>query len=161
MEKSPTKGAPRYLKILCILVYVIGAISIFISVVNYLTAPSFEIYKEKLITNILTEANKNKPLDEEVSESLRSVITAINEEKIQRYSFFQIAAVINLLIGNAAVHYLQKRGIWIYSVGIGIGLIAPFVVFNIGIIGLIASSLHLFVWVPFLILFGINNKYLK
>jgi len=161
METSLAKGAPRYLPILCTIVYIISAISIIISVINYLTASSFEIYKEKLITDILTAASKTGPLDEKVSQSLRSVITSIDAEKIQRYFFFQIAAIVNLIIGSAAIHSRQQRGLWIFSVGMGIGLIAPFIVFNLGVIGLMASGLHLFVWAPIFILFWINNKYLK
>jgi hypothetical protein len=161
METSSVEGVPRYLHIVCIMVYIIGTISIFISVINYLTAPSFEIYKEKFITDILTAASKRGPLDENVSQSLRSVVTSVNAEKIQRYSFFQIAAIINLIIGSAAIHSQQQRGLLIFSIGIGIGIVSPFIVFNIGVIGLMFSVLHLFVWVPMLILFWVNKKYLK
>lgn len=155
---------PTFLTVLCILTFIGSGWGIVTGISSYFTAnaaagvaqAAMEDAREKIENET---SNAGSQMAEKM---LAGVSDMYTPERIKKNALFSIAASVFTLLGAILMFGLKKTGYWTYILGTLIGIIAPFVVFGGGnLITIISSSAIAFVGIIFVILYGLNFKYLK
>ena len=91
-----------------------------------------------------------------------SVTGAATAENFRKAGISDIAASVLCLTGAFLMWRLKKVGFYLYLLGTLVGVIAPFVIFGSGnLLSILTSVFVGFFGIIFLILYGLNIKYMK
>ena len=160
-ENIPTSSAPAgrpiFLTILCTITLIISIAGIVSNTIAYLNAPA-EV--EKISSGKAKTQLKNLFTTDNNSQSEAAKIGNLNVENYKKFSIGCIAAYILCFVGSILIFKLKRTGFYSYTLGTFFNLITHFLLFgdNFGAMGIsIVVALSGFV---FVILFGINLKYL-
>jgi len=96
-----------------------------------------------------------------VDQLLSSAREMADPYKIRKIALFGLVASMLTLGGAFLMFQLRKIGFWIYLVGIGIAVVAPFTVYGAGnLLGIIISSGTGLVGIVFCVLYAVNLKHM-
>ncbi|MBS1748894.1 MAG: hypothetical protein JST63_03210 [Bacteroidetes bacterium] len=153
---------PVFLTVLCILTFIGSGLSIIGSSFSYITADT----RADLVQTAMDDA-KNK-IDEGGNANsgiAKRIISDTNElvkpENMKRSDIFSIVASICTLLGAMLMFRLKKSGYWLYILGTILGIAGPLYIFGENFISMLSTIGTGGIGIVFVILYGLNLKYLK
>jgi hypothetical protein len=155
-----TNLRPTLLTVLCVLTFIFSGFGIFSAITNYtsadttagITKDAIEEAKDK----IEGEA-KNEKGAAFVGKIMDTVTAGITVQNIKNNSIASLIANILTLIGAVLMWGLNKKGYWLYIIGIAVAIITPMLIYG-GWIGIASSGLMAIFGVLFCVLYGMNLK---
>lgn len=150
---------PLFLTILCVITFIGSIAGIILNSKGYVSAEE-EVHKitsgrsKTQLKNLFTHDNIT-PSDELVS------IGNLNVENYKKFSIGCIASYILCLVGTILIFKLKRTGFYSFTLGTFFNLITHFLLFgdNFGAMGIsIVAALTGFI---FVILYGMNLKYME
>jgi uncharacterized membrane protein (DUF2068 family) len=154
---------PQFLTILCILTFIGSGWGIVNSISTYKNAEvavgmGSEVL-ESVMDNIEDQVNSPEEADmlERMMGSVTEGLTVVN---VKNLGIANGIASILTLIGAILMWGLDKKGFWLYLVGITAAIIAPLMIYE-GIMGMATSGWAAFTGILFSILYYLNVKHLN
>lgn len=153
------KIRPLFLTILCAFTFIGSVAGIIIHTMGYIdSAAKVELIKSgESKTQLKNIFSGSKPAD--TNEVIR--VGNVNVENYEKFSIGCIASYILCLVGSVLIFKLKRTGFYSFTLGTFFNLIAHFLLFgdNFGVMGI--SILAALGGLVFIILFGINLKYME
>lgn len=153
---------PTFLTVLCILTFIGSAYSIFQAYSNYsgagMVASTVPTVLDELRDQIEAEANTEKE-SEMINKILDGIEVNFTEEKVKNIGMVSGISSILTLVGAILMWGLQKKGYWIYLIGLAAGVIGGAMVYE-GIWSGIYAGGSAFIAIIFGVLYGLNLKHL-
>lgn len=158
-------GRPMFITVLCILTFVGSGWGLIGGAMQYFGAArqSQEAIakRDKMIVNMHKDGrdDKGSRFAEKITASMSSAFT---EENLKKSGLTGILSAIFCLTGAGLMWKLNKKGYYTYIVGIIIGIVAPFLIFgSSNFLSIMSSVVVGFIGVVFVILYGVNLKYMR
>jgi hypothetical protein len=153
---------PTFLTVLCVLTFIGSGYSIFNAISSYSSAD----VAVGLTQDVMDEA-MDKIEDEAESEKeaalankiLGSVSEGMTAPNIKNSAIASGISALLTLIGAILMWSLNKKGFYLYVIGVAVGILAPMLIFG-GILGAASSGVLAFVGVLFSVLYGLNLKHM-
>jgi|KBSMisStaDraftv2_1062788.scaffolds.fasta_scaffold00027_8 hypothetical protein len=163
---APTPSGPArptFLTVLCILTFIGSTWGIISGITGYLTANTMSQMVSAATEESRQEIQKSGDEGSKVANSiLDSVNAMMNPAAKKKAALFGIVASVLTLLGGFLMFQLKKTGFYTYALGTLVGIIGPFVAFSgAGFMGIVTSSVMAFFGILFVVLYGLNLKYLK
>lgn len=153
---------PTFLTVLCILTFIGSAYSIFQAFSNYtsaaVVADTVPTVIDELKDQIDAQAKSEKE-SEMIDKILSGVEANFTEEKVKNMGLVSGISSILTLIGAVLMWGLQKKGYWIYLIGLAAGVIGGAMVY-VGIWSGIYVTGSAIIAAIFGLLYGLNLKHL-
>lgn len=152
---------PTFLTVLCILSFLGSSWGIITGTISYLTANT-----ASELTKVSMQDSQEK-LDSMGGSKLAEKIMAdaqasTSPENLKKMGLVTIISSVITLLGAILMFGLKKSGFWLYLLGSVIAIVMPIVIYGAGSLVSIVSVLGAaFIGVLFVILYGLNLKYLK
>lgn len=153
---------PTFLTVLCILTFIGSGYSIFNAISSYSSADVAvgltQDVMDEAIDKIEDEAESEKEaaLANKILGSVSEGMTAPN---IKNSAIASGISALLTLIGAILMWSLNKKGFYLYVIGVAVGILAPMLIFG-GILGAASSGVLAFVGVLFSVLYGLNLKHM-
>jgi hypothetical protein len=164
MENISPKIRTSFITVLCILTFIGSGWGIISGIMNYTSADSVGATKD-LIEDSLDDAMDQMDDNEDMTDGqksfienmLGSVTGSFTPEKIRSSSVISILSCMITIAGAVLMWSLNKKGFYIYIVGILVSIVGLATIFG-GLIGALAAGGTGFVGVIMIILYGVNLK---
>jgi len=154
---------PVFITVLCILTFIGSGWGVISESIRYSTADSqaAAILKVKEEANSNLEKNANPDKDSKFAKKMVNSIYA-SPDDIRKGAISNFAAAVLCLAGAIMMWKLKKTGFYLYVAGTLLGIISPFVIFGgSNIISILSSVVIGFIGLIFVVLYGVNLKYMK
>jgi hypothetical protein len=154
---------PVFITVLCILTFIGSSWSIINQGIKYFTANS----QAAVISKIKEKANGDLQKNHNPGKDSRLAIKMVNSlttspENIRKGALAGIVAAVLCLAGAYMMWNLKKTGFYLYVAGTLTGIISPFIIIGgSNFISIIWSVVIGFVGLLFVILYGVNLRYMK
>ncbi|MGN6438320.1 MAG: hypothetical protein ACTHMM_17390 [Agriterribacter sp.] len=155
---------PTFLTVLCILTFIGSGWGIISGVSSYITANATAGMAQAAMEDAKEDIqNEDSNAGTQMAEKMLSGMSdMLKPENIKKNALFSTVASVFTLLGGILMFGLKKTGYWVYILGTLIGIIGPFIVFGGGnFISILSSSMMAFVGILFVVLYGLNFKYLR
>ncbi|MEP7145138.1 MAG: hypothetical protein ABI707_19785 [Ferruginibacter sp.] len=154
---------PVFITVLCILTFIGSGWGLISQGIKYATAntqaAAISMAKEKANEDLQSH-NENDPGSKFAKKMVNSI--SASPETIRKAALCDMAAALLCLAGAFMMWSLKKTGFYLYVAGTLVGVISPFVIFGgSNVISLLSSVVVGFIGVIFVILYGVNLKYMK
>jgi len=163
-EQPTAPSRPILLTVLCILTFIGSGWSILSHLNNYRHVGLSSEVVSTVLDSAQTQIRKdlsNNPGVGMVDQLLSSAREMADPYKIRKIALFGLVASMLTLGGAFLMFQLRKIGFWIYLVGTGIAVVAPFTVYGAGnLLGIIISSGTGLVGIVFCVLYAVNLKHM-
>jgi ABC-type multidrug transport system permease subunit len=156
-------GRPTFITVLCILTFIGSGWGLISEGIKYSTAETQAavISKVKEKANSDLQRNKNNDEGARLAKKMVNSISA-SPDNIRQGAMANIAAAILCLAGAFMMWKLKRTGFYLYLAGTLVGIISPFVIYGgSNIVSILSSVVIGFVGLIFVILYGVNLKYMK
>ena len=156
-------GRPAFITVLCILTFIGSGWGVISESIKYFTANSQAAVISKVKEKANSDLQRNNDSDEG-SQLAKKMVNSLNTspENIKKGALSNTAAAILCLAGAFLMRNLKKIGFYLYVAGILVGIISPFVIFGgSNLISIISSEVIGFIGLIFVILYGVNLRYMK
>ncbi|MBK6979779.1 MAG: hypothetical protein IPH28_24025 [Cytophagaceae bacterium] len=153
---------PTFLTVLCILTFIGSAYSIFKAFSNYTSAAVVAETVPTVIDEMKDQIDaqaKTEKESEMIDKILSGVEVNFTEEKVKNIGMVSGISSILTLVGAILMWGLQKKGYWIYLIGLGADVIGGAMVF-VGIWSGIYVTGSAIIAAIFGVLYGLNLKHL-
>lgn len=154
---------PTFLTVLCILTFIGSGYGIFQAFSSYTSADVAvgvtHDAMDEAMDRVEQEAESEKDADM-INKIMGSVTEGLTVENIKNDAIASGISSILTLLGAILMWGLNKKGFYIYVVGIAISIIAPMFIYG-GFIGAAKGGFVAFFGVLFAILYGLNLKHMK
>lgn len=149
---------PLFITILCVITFIGSIIGIIVNSLGYINA---ETEVESIISGKTKTQLKHlfSPSATVASEPVR--IPNLNVENYRKYSIGCIASSILCLVGTVLIFKLKRTGFYSFTLGTFFNLITHFLLFGDNLAEMGFSIIFALLAFVFVILFGINLKYLE
>ena len=156
---NPTRATarPLFLTILCIITFLISVIGIITNIKGYVNA---DVEVERITSGKAKTQLKNIFSPGAVASDELVRIGNLNVENYKKFSIGCIASYILCLVGTILIFKLKRTGFYSFTLGTFFNLITHFLLFgdNFGSMGI--SILVALAGFIFVILYGLNLKYM-
>ncbi|MEO8854397.1 MAG: hypothetical protein ABI359_11485 [Ginsengibacter sp.] len=159
---------PSFLTWLCILTFIGSGWSIVNSIWSYsMAGKTFVIRTEKSVSindsirvdsTALENQHSNSVFPQKIKASIAKMLT---KENIRKGAIGRLLAAFFTLTGAILMWRLNRKGFYLYILGIIIGLIVPFYLFGNDLIAVGASSFSTFFGLIFIALYALNLSSMK
>lgn len=158
---KPTR--PVFLTVLCILTFIGSGWGILSGITGYFTANATAEITQAAMDDasekIESEAGKTVQLAQKM---IAETGDLLQPENLKRNALFSVVAAIFTLLGAILMFGLKKSGFYAYLVGTAIGIAAPFIIFGAGnFLSILSTAFMAFFGILFVVLYGLNFKYLR
>ena len=156
--EAPKAVRPTFLIILCVLTFIGSSYSIYSAVSGYFTAD----ISARIVSQAGEKASDqigDKPQPDFVK-SILSGISSLSADMIRKSSIIGLLAALLTLTGGVLMWSLRKYGFYIYIAGWFVAISGPVVLYGGNMIGIIAGVSSAVGALLFIILYGVNVKYL-
>jgi type III secretory pathway component EscR len=154
---------PTFITVLCILTFIGSGWGLISESIKYSTADSQAAVISKVKEKANADIQKNNK-DDEGAQFAKKMVNSISTspDNIRKGALSNIAAAILCLAGAFMMWKLKKTGFYLYVAGTLVGIISPFVIFGgSNMMSILSSVVIGFVGLIFVILYGVNLKYMK
>lgn len=162
-EYERPAARPVFITVLCILTFIGSGWGLVSESIKYFTADSqaaaISLTKEKVNKDLQKNKNHN-----ERAEFTRKMMNSLKTtpENIKTGAVSNVAAALLCLTGAFMMWNLKKPGFYLYVAGTLVGIISPFVIFGgSNLVSILSSAVIGFIGLIFVILYGVNLKYMK
>jgi hypothetical protein len=118
---------------------------------------------QDLLDGVKDEIENNTETEKEAEiagKILDNVTGNLTETNIKNASIASGIASILSLVGALLMWGLNKKGFWVYLLGLGVSIIAPVIIYQ-GFTGVMAGGMTAFFGVIFAVLYGLNLKHMR
>jgi len=168
-DYEPVKR-PTLLTVLCILTFIGSGWSIVSNIWSYSKAKqTAEVFSKNIInqqdslsgkgSDSLNQGHKNKNVFG--LKMMRSVSKLMTVDNIRKTAIGALIASLFTLIGAIMMWMLNKKGFYLYMLGVVIGLIIPFYIYGGSLFAVGISSASGFFGLVFIALYALNLKSMK
>jgi hypothetical protein len=158
ISETPKAARPTFLVILCILTFIGSSYSIYSGTKEYFTAD--------VTARMVSEAGEkasdqiaDKPQPDFVKNMLNA-LSSMSADMLRKSAIISLISALLTLTGAILMWTLRKNGFYLYVGGWLVSIIGTVVLFGGSLIGIAAGGLSAFVAIIFIILYGVNLKYL-
>lgn len=163
-DQPAAPSRPTLLTVLCILTFIGSGWSI----LSHLNSYRHVGLSSEAVSTVLDSAQSqirkdlsNSPGVDKVDQLLSSAREMADPYKIRKNALFGLIASMLTLGGAFLMFQMRKIGFWVYLVGTGIAVVAPFAVYGAdNLVGIIMSSGTGLVGLIFCVLYAVNLKYM-
>lgn len=161
IQDPSSKQRPTLLTVLCILSFLGGIWGVWGGVQSSFTDKPYENLEEARaeMEDTMSEMDDAPAMVVNMMESAIQ-LAEVSAEKAKPLGYTAMATSILGLIGVWMMWNLQRRGFAIYVVASLVGLVVPFVLLGFNLVTFIALGFGALVTVAFIILYGVNLKYM-
>mgnify|MGYP002386103496 CR=1 FL=1 len=158
-----TKPArPVFLTVLCILTFIGSGWAIVSGISSYLTADTTADIVQAAMEDAKDKIDDAGGGSSKMAEKMISGASEmVKPEHLKKSALFSIIAAICTLGGAIFMFTLKKAGYWLYILGTAISIAGPLYIFGGNLISMLSTVLIGIVGVIFVILYGLNLKYLR
>ncbi len=165
-HESSLKIRPTFLTVVCILSFIGSGFGIFSAITDYagaeLAAQSIDMVDDAM------EEAMDEMEDAEAPESVTNFFQALmgdiqsglTADNIRNNALGSGLSCLLTLAGALLMWFLNRKGFYLYIVGIIIYIVTPIMVYD-GLMATIQASTAAFIGIVFSILYGVNLKHLK
>ncbi|MEO6732433.1 MAG: hypothetical protein ABIN01_14540 [Ferruginibacter sp.] len=158
-------GRPVFITVLCILTFIGSGWGLIGGAIQYFTAEkqaqTMVLTKEKASAD-LQKGGKDDAGTKMAEKVVNSMTSAFTVENLKNAALAAILAAALCLAGARMMWNLKKTGFYLYVVGTLVGIISPFLIYGSNnIMSIISSVIVGFIGIIFVILYGVNLKYMK
>lgn len=162
-EYEAPAARPMFITVLCILTFIGSGWGIISAGIKYASAgaqaAALSMSKEQ-VNSDLSKKGTNDPGSQFAKKMVNSM--SIPVEDIRKWALADLAASVLCLIGALMMWQLKKTGFYLYLAGTLLGIVGPILILGGGnFMGIISSVFVGFIGVVFVILYGVNVKYMK
>jgi len=161
-DYEPAPVRPTFITVLCILTFLGSGLGLISSGIKYGTATTqaaqMSLTKEKIDSDLNRKDNNSggARFARKMAGNL-----SISAESIRKSALADILAGILCLAGALMMWKLRKTGFYLYVAGTLIGVISPFIILGAAnFIAIISSVATGFIGIAFVIMYGVNLKYM-
>jgi hypothetical protein len=164
-QQGATPTRPTLLTVICILTFIGSGWSIISNLNAYrhagLSSEAVSTVLDSAQTQIRKDLSDNPGAD--IADKMLSGAREMADPfKIRKNALYGLVASMLTLGGAFLMFQLRKPGFWIYLLGTGIAVAAPFVVFGSdNIVGIIMGSGSGLVGLVFCVLYAVNLKHMR
>ena len=154
---------PTFLTVLCILTFIGSGWGVINAITSYSSAEQTAAITEEAMDEAMDEIESSAEAEEIpdfISTILGSVSESLTPENIRNSSIASGIASLLCLIGAVLMWQLQRKGFYLYVIGIVVTVIAPVMVIG-GTVGGFQAAGAGFIGAIFCVLYGLNLKHLS
>ncbi len=163
-EYEPPAPRPTFITVLCILTFIGSGWGLISESIKYFSADSQAEVISKVKEQANSDISKRKDSANAGARFAQKMVNSLNmtPANIKKGAVSNGLAAILCLVGAFMMWSLKRTGFYLYVLGTLVGIISPFVIFGTGnFIAIISSVLIGFLGLIFVILYGVNLKYMK
>lgn len=160
-----TPKRPVFLTVLCILTFIGSGWGLISGGIQYFSAEkqveNFVAQKEKATKEIARSSGDDKDarMGQKMVESMQGVLTV---ENIRKTGVVAVFSALFCLAGALLMWNLNKTGFYLYIVGVAIMVVGPIMIYGTNnFISMISGVFYGVVGIAFIIMYGLNVKYMK
>lgn len=154
---------PTFITVLCILTFIGSGWGVISESIKYSTANSQAEIISRVKEKASSDLQKNGRSDNR-SQFAEKMVSSFNmtPENIKQGALSNAAAAVLCLAGAFMMWRLKKTGFYLYLAGTLVGIISPFVIFGgSNFMAIISSVIIGFIGLIFVILYGVNLRFMK
>ena len=156
-SSSPLR--PTFLTVLCILTFIGSGWGIYKGVSGYLSADmSASVVREARSQAEDQLEGKDQPAF--LKNMMGNMFNSLSPDNIRKSSIVTLVSSLFTLAGGLLMWGLRRNGFYVYIAGILVSVFAPLAIFGGGLVGLTAGGASAFFGILFIILYGVNVKYM-
>jgi len=162
-EMTPNKVRPTFLTVICILTFIGSGWGIISGITNYVSADTVgetKVQMEEAMDDAMDDMD-DAEMSEEQLEMVENIIGGFTEsitpDNIRNGALVSIFSCLLTLAGAILMWNLNKKGFYLYILGIAILIVGMVLVYG-GLMGAITAVGSGFFGVVFIILYGVNLK---
>ena len=162
-ERPATR--PTFITVLCILTFIGSGWGLIGGAIQYFTAEKQA--HEMSITKVKASADIQKSGKEDTGTKMaekivNSMTSAFTTENLKKAGLAAMLAAVLCLAGALLMWKLKKTGYYLYIIGTLVGIVSPFIIYGSdNIMSILSSVMVGFIGIIFVILYGVNLKYMK
>lgn len=155
---------PTFLTVLCILTFVVSGYHLIMAVIGLFTSNSFDPDQWQDISNQMGEAMSGADsASQEMAARMMDALSSMMQAGIANAVTLGITAILASalsILGAYWMFQLKKIGYYTYIVAKVVGIIIPLFIFGFNILTLMMYGFIALIAVLFIVLYGINRKYM-
>lgn len=156
---------PTFITVLCILTFIGSGWGLIGGAIQYFTAEKqaqrMSITKVKASEDI-KKSGKEDAGSKMAEKIVNSMTNAFTAENLKKAGLAAIVAAVLCLAGALLMWKLKRTGFYLYIIGTLAGIISPFLIYGSdNIMSILSSVVVGFIGIIFVILYGVNLKYMK
>jgi hypothetical protein len=156
---------PTFLTVLCIITFAVSAYYIFDGLLTIFVAESFDTGQWQTIMDQMNQAlDEADPQSAKFLESFMGAVSETIERSINHATTLGLASLLVALIsayGSYLMFQMKRMGFSIYTGAKILGLMVPMVILGFNVVTIIAYSFAAFIGLIFIIMYGVNRKYMS
>ena len=165
LDNSKPLKRPTFLTVLCIITFVVSGYHLIMAIVGLFSKKSFDPGQWQDISNQMAEAMagtdaSSQEMAGRIMEAMSSMMQVGIENAIT-LGLVAIAASALSILGAYFMLQLKKIGYYTYIIAKVIGVLIPLIIFGANIITIMMYGMIALIGVLFIILYGINRKYMS
>lgn len=155
---------PTFLTVLCIITFVVSGYHVIMAIIGLFTSNSFDPEQWQDISNQMADAMSGADSgSQEMANQMMNALSSMMQAGIANALTLGIVAIIASglsILGAYWMFKLKKIGYYAYIVAKVIGIIIPLIIFGVNILTIIMYGFIALIAVLFIVLYGVNRKYL-
>lgn len=156
--QSPVSMRPTFLTVICILTFIGSGWGVISAAKSYLTAEATASMVSEKVGQAEDKMNSDAPGF--LKGILGSASAMANPGTIRESSIFSFVSCLLSLVGAILMWSLKKNGFYLYIAGIILSIAAPIIVVG-GTLGAISAGGAVVIGLIFIIMYGLNLKYMS
>lgn len=154
---------PVMLTVLCILTFIGSGWGILQGITGYFSAETTAEMAQVAMQDARDKIEEEGEAGSKLADKILSGTSAmLQPENLKKSALFSTIASVFTLLGGILMFGLKKTGFYSYVLGTVLGVAGPFVAFGgASLLTILSSSAVAFIGVLFVILYGLNFKYLR
>jgi hypothetical protein len=155
---------PTFITVLCILTFIGSGWGLISESIRYFNANSQAEVISKVKEQTNADLSKNRDTTKADSKFAEMMVKGLNmsPENIRKGALANGVAAILCLAGAFLMWSLKRTGFYLYVAGTLVGITSPFLIFGTdNFLAIISSVVIGFIGLIFVILYGVNLKYMK
>jgi len=159
--ENKTKARTTFLTVICILTFIGSGWGIVDAVIDYVSADVVSATVNTAMDAAQEQLDNEEDVPSFVSSLFGNLTEGLSAENIRKLGVMELVSNVLTLIGGIMMWNLRKNGFWCYVTGIAVLVIAPMMIFDKSIIGIVAAGATGFFGVVFIVLYGVNLKHMS
>jgi len=165
VDNSISARRPTFLTVLCIITFVVSGYHLVMAIVGFFSNKSFDPAQWQDISNQMAEAmSGTDAASQEMAARMMEAISHMMQAGIENATFLGIAALLASALsiyGAYLMFNLKQTGYYTYIAAKVIGILIPLFIFGINILTLFMYGFIAVIGALFIVLYGLNRKYMS
>ena len=165
IDNSLSRRRPTFLTVLCIITFVVSGYNLVMAIVGVFSKKSFDPAQWQDLSNQMAEAmSGTDAASQEMATRLMDAFSQMIQAGIENaltLGLVAVAASALSILGAYFMFKLKKIGYYTYIVAKVIGVLIPLIIYGVNIVTLMMFGFIALIGVLFIILYGINRKYMS